>query len=75
MQEAEARAREASEQLEQAQVCSQAAEQHLSREIELRNNAEQRAAELEEAARSLEAHMAAQDAKVSLQFLSQAAIK
>jgi len=51
--------------LEQAQACSQAAEQHLSREIELRKSAEQRAAELEEAARSLEAHKAAQDIKVS----------
>lgn len=52
IQEAEGRAREATEQLEQAQSASQAAEQ--------------RAAEVEGKVQALEADKAAQDTKVSL---------
>lgn len=65
MQEAEARAAEASEQLEQAQARAQATEEQLAQESELRSTAEQRAADEQAARESLEADSAAQDVKVS----------
>ena len=72
VQEAEARAAEASEQLEQAQARTQAIEQQLAQESELRSIAEQRAADQQAAREALEADGAAQGGKVS--FLCQAGI-
>ena len=65
VQEAEAKATEASEQLEQAQARAQAIEQQLAQESELRRAAEQQAADEQAVRESLEADSAAQGVKVS----------
>ena len=64
MQEAGSRAREASEQLEQAQARSEALERQLAQESELRSTAEQRAADEEATRAALEADAGAQGTKV-----------